>query len=293
MKVKRPNVVARVFVAAAALSAAAPVIGGGVQFFASADEFDLALQEQLKIDKAYWNFKPDNLMPDTIVVVGNFLDIKTHPEVAPTVWDNSDLTTHWPPEVDNVQFVANANPQGDVVPALGGLFYAKAGFHDLTGNMLGANAAAASFDIISGPPAGDNHTAIGMEILTLAGLRDPFFIVTVYDKQGNLLSTFTFAGVHLQKYFVGILLPSGESIGRVDIWDPNGGLEGIASFSVYQQAEPGCPWDCADNDGIVGILDFLQLLAAWNMVGAACDIDGGGVGILDFLELLANWGPCP
>ena len=55
-----------------------------------------------------------------------------------------------------------------------------------------------------------------------------------------------------------------------------------------------CPWDCGgDNDGNVGIVDFLGLLAQWDQVGTPCDIDGGGVGINDFLELLANWGPCP
>ena len=54
-----------------------------------------------------------------------------------------------------------------------------------------------------------------------------------------------------------------------------------------------CPWDCGgDNDGNVGINDFLALLAQWGGPGA-CDFDGGNVGINDFLELLANWGACP
>jgi hypothetical protein len=48
-----------------------------------------------------------------------------------------------------------------------------------------------------------------------------------------------------------------------------------------------------DNDGVVGIVDFLVLLAQWDVVDTPCDFDGGGVGINDFLELLANWGPCP
>ena len=54
----------------------------------------------------------------------------------------------------------------------------------------------------------------------------------------------------------------------------------------------GCPWDCGDGDGTVGIVDFLELLAQWNQVGPTCDFDGNGVGIVDFQELLANWGPC-
>jgi len=49
-----------------------------------------------------------------------------------------------------------------------------------------------------------------------------------------------------------------------------------------------------DGDGVVGINDFLALLAAWGPnPGHAADIDGDGeVGILDFLALLAAWGPC-
>ena len=50
-----------------------------------------------------------------------------------------------------------------------------------------------------------------------------------------------------------------------------------------------------DADGIVGIVDFLDLLAQWGTdPGGPPDFDGDGdVGINDFLELLANWGPCP
>jgi hypothetical protein len=53
----------------------------------------------------------------------------------------------------------------------------------------------------------------------------------------------------------------------------------------------GCPWDCADGDGQVGIVDFLALLTDWGNT-SDCDFDGGGVDIVDFLKLLANWGPC-
>ncbi len=54
-----------------------------------------------------------------------------------------------------------------------------------------------------------------------------------------------------------------------------------------------CPWDCGDNDGEVGIVDFLALLSQWDEVGTSCDFDGVGVGIIDFLKLLAQWGVCP
>ena len=52
-----------------------------------------------------------------------------------------------------------------------------------------------------------------------------------------------------------------------------------------------------DGDGIVGIIDFLELLAAWGPCPAPCppscsaDLDDDcSVGITDLLTLLANWG---
>ena len=71
--------------------------------------------------------------------------------------------------------------------------------------------------------------------------------------------------------------------------DPGGNIFAGVSYVVFG---PSCPWDCADTDGNMGIVDFLASLAQWGGPGS-CDFDGGGVGINDFLELLANWGPCP
>jgi len=50
-----------------------------------------------------------------------------------------------------------------------------------------------------------------------------------------------------------------------------------------------------DGDGIVGVTDFLLLLALWGPCGncdnCPADLDGDcDVGIIDFLQLLANWG---
>jgi hypothetical protein len=54
-----------------------------------------------------------------------------------------------------------------------------------------------------------------------------------------------------------------------------------------------CAWDCELlPDGVVGVTDFLALLAQWGGPGS-CDLDGGGVSITDFLLLIGNWGPCP
>jgi hypothetical protein len=54
-----------------------------------------------------------------------------------------------------------------------------------------------------------------------------------------------------------------------------------------------CAWDCELlPDGVVGVTDFLALLAQWGGPGS-CDLDGGGVSITDFLLLIGSWGPCP
>ena len=71
---------------------------------------------------------------------------------------------------------------------------------------------------------------------------------------------------------------------------------GIDDFRVDTLAcIASCQWDIAGFDGVVGINDFLDLLAAWGPnPGHPADFnDDGVVGINDFLELLAHWGPCP
>jgi hypothetical protein len=50
-----------------------------------------------------------------------------------------------------------------------------------------------------------------------------------------------------------------------------------------------------DGDDVVGIGDFLLVLAQWGPCPPEClgDADGdGSVGILDLLLVLAEWGPC-
>jgi len=79
-----------------------------------------------------------------------------------------------------------------------------------------------------------------------------------------------------------------------DTIDTGNGDPPVVDMGAYElQVVSACPWDCGgDDDGNVGITDFLALLAQWGSL-ASCDFDGSGVGINDFLQLLANWGPCP
>jgi len=84
------------------------------------------------------------------------------------------------------------------------------------------------------------------------------------------------------------LAVAGDRVAPVYIQMGPGSNEDI--YTNVIEFEP-CPWDCGLVDGVVGINDFLALLANWG--GSQCDFDGDGVGINDFLDLLANWGPCP
>ncbi len=54
-----------------------------------------------------------------------------------------------------------------------------------------------------------------------------------------------------------------------------------------------CPADL-DDDGMVGVSDLKEILAAWGNKGGPEDLDGNGfVDIGDLLIVLAEWGPCP
>ncbi|MHC4220759.1 MAG: hypothetical protein ACYSU7_20180 [Planctomycetota bacterium] len=285
---------------AACLLAAAPARAsgpGGAQFYTDAGLFAQTLQDINKVSKAQWDFKPDFLPPGILLPIDDILDINSHPLVAPGVWSDAAGNNVWPDDVDNVQFSSNVNPQGPFEPrGPGGMFYAKNGFEGLDNNVLGAVFPPDSFHILSGPPAGDNHTAISFEVVVLPGGAPPFFHITVYNKEDIEIGKLFMDWTPGAKLFIGIIAPPGDTIHRVDIWDANQGREGISNIALYLQPEqlPWCPWDCGiPHDKVINVIDFLALLAQWGQVGVPCDFDGGGVGVTDFLKLLAVWGPCP
>ncbi len=68
---------------------------------------------------------------------------------------------------------------------------------------------------------------------------------------------------------------------------------GVEGFTITDEEVLDCPWDCGDQNGHVGVVDFLALLAQWNTAGS-CDANlDGAVNVVDFLEMLGHWGPCP
>ena len=71
-------------------------------------------------------------------------------------------------------------------------------------------------------------------------------------------------------------------------------LAAVVALALTGSVHAALPCDAdLDDDGAVGITDFLLLLAAWGTdPGGPPDFNGDStVGITDFLELLAAWGP--
>jgi polyhydroxybutyrate depolymerase len=92
--------------------------------------------------------------------------------------------------------------------------------------------------------------------------------------------------------------------GSAELWTVNGGPHSpnlstdynrlVIEFLLDHSQPANCPADI-NGDNVVGINDFLDLLAAWGPnPGHPADLDGDDVvGVTDFLVLLAHWGACP
>ena len=149
-------------------------------------------------------------------------------------------------------------------------------------------------------PASDLHITVGMVL----GEQNPVYVEAVVNGtdlgfgsgpgtfQGSF-ETSVLNGVAVQGFFPPYSIVD-ISIGSID-----GGIQGTAYFVdsfINFDLEGATPGDVT-GDGIVGIDDFLFLLAAWGPCDDPCppscrpDFDGDCfVGIQDFLFLLANWG---
>ncbi|MHC4966216.1 MAG: YncE family protein, partial [Planctomycetota bacterium] len=229
---------------------AVPGAGGHVYFFVDPDDFETAVTVAQRVSEAAWDFTPHAFGPaagaglvvpqDIVTHLDNLLDPWTDPGTG------ADL---WPGTVDSVRFVSNLTPQGDLtIGADDTVFFASAGYHqDITDDFIGEGTLLdGSFGIVSGPPANDDHSAIGLEVLVTVGpgvapgLVPVVVRVAVYDEQEAQIGEVvldTFNGV---KEFVGVLTTGDQVIGRVDIWCPGGATEGISSIALYRTPASRC-----------------------------------------------------
>jgi len=79
-----------------------------------------------------------------------------------------------------------------------------------------------------------------------------------------------------------------------DTDDTGYGTPPIVDMGCYEYQVGACPADIT-GDGVVDVLDLLELLGSWGYCpGCPADITGDGVvDVLDLLEVLAAWGACP
>ena len=134
--------------------------------------------------------------------------------------------------------------------------------------------------------------------ISSAGDAGPWFTLALHTDDGGLQwrhQQFTRA----QLIATGVTLTTTTTTLRFTAADgnPESIVEaGLDAFTITEFLCEAIPGDL-DGDGVVGIIDFLELLASWGPCPQPCpptcpaDLDGDcTVGITDFLALLGNWG---
>jgi len=223
--------------------------------------------------------------PDNVAVIDDPLDDSTNNGV----FSPGDI-------FEGVAFQSNLdgpglfglNPRG-----VDGLLVLGSGYAGVPDTTITVNAVDDSLDLIAGLPIPiPRPTAVGMEVAAFGGTG--FVALNVFDEDDNLAGLIavgsnplgTFVGatpIHLPKG-----LRDGNSIGRINLWNP-GGWEGLLSVTTYGYLD--CPADF-DGDGDVDTADLLFLLGAWGTPNG--DVDGDGdTDTADLLALLGAWGECP
>ena len=217
----------------AALAVSSAALGDFV-FFTDPGEFFAAIEAAGKVSKGFWDFKPNNVGDGFIGGISdplNFQNLPTDPAGNP-IWDSMPL--------DNIQFQSNLNPFGEGGPnprGINALAFATPPFFGIKNNILVANQFVDSFDILSGVPVGDNHTAMALNVVSLASDGGDV-VVTVWDKNEEHKTQLVLPGPwnDTEKRFVGILAADARTIGRVNIYDTTGGFfgaEGISAIEVF------------------------------------------------------------
>lgn len=206
-------------------------------FFTDAGAFQNALGGNFTY--TYWDFEADHLNPGDNAALDDFLNIDTHSIIASGIWSASkDIPSApdlWPDEFHNVTFSSNTNPGGTFqpnAPGNNGMLYTDWQAGDIfEGNSLTAMEAMHSFDLLIGQPGRATFPAMWVDLISFE--EDPQFKVTVYDENDREQGTLTVLGLEGQVSFLGMVMTDGATLGRMDIWDQNGGVEGISGIGAY------------------------------------------------------------
>ncbi len=206
---------------------------GGVTFFTDEAAFDQALVDAGQFFKGIEDFEQTGLNGNV------FFSDPLHINNLPDFFPPGDF-------IDNLTFQSNTNGTNSVNdPGVNGLnprgvfaLRAHGPGGGQTANVgLAAAFGADSLDILSGPPAGGDHTALAMHVFTYAvGGAGPLPVeMRVFDKNEQLAGEpFTIMAGTGAGQFVGILATGGETIGRVNIWGTGGFVSvGILDIRTY------------------------------------------------------------
>ncbi len=196
-------------------------------FFTDQAAFDAALADAGKVSKGFEDFPW--LAPPNSVSGGGIVVLDT----------NSDIPGFVTPGtlIDNLTWQSNSGGEdsSQVTPDASDIALFTAPFAGLPFNGLLANLPDHSFDILSGPPAGDSHTALGMTPFAIFGAFTTVR-VNVYDLLNNLVGSINNVPAPLDgSGFLGILATGETTIGRVNLWDGSAvdGFQGIYNITAY------------------------------------------------------------
>ena len=228
-------------------------IGGfadaAITFFTNEALFNQALADAGKVSKGIEDFEQAILPPppNNVVVLNDPLNINNLQGLFPRGDFINNLT--FQSNLDNPG-VNGPNPRG-----VGALVLFGPGLAGSINVSLLSSQLADSFDIISGPPAGGNHTALGMHGAT--NQQGPFPVdVRVFDKNEQQIGgPFEIVVGSDVTQFLGILATGGDTIGRVNL--SSSILEGV--FDVQTYLPDPCPTDI-NGDGATDVLDLIDLL---------------------------------
>ncbi|MFB3099445.1 MAG: hypothetical protein ACE1ZX_05360, partial [Acidimicrobiia bacterium] len=194
---------------------------GDVLFFLNEAEFQATLQQAGKVLEGFEDFPwlaPSNS------VIGSVGSVDVNLSVPG--WLKPGVL------IDNLTFQPNLGgaDSSQVSPnILMALFTMD--YLDLPANGLVSSHFASALDIISGAPNPANHTAMGMTINSIWG--GPTVRVDVYDENNVLIGNTAAAPAGMDGAFLGILATGGNTLGRVNLYDPSGGAEGMFNISVW------------------------------------------------------------
>ncbi len=171
----------------------------------------------------------------------------------------------------------------------------SAGFQGAPSDGVVSTPLGASTDVIF---THDGISAVGFT--TMSYILDGAAVeIRIFDRDDVLRAVGYAPTNSFGSYFFGVWSPL--SIGRINVWDPQGGQEGFDNIQIWVSVDllcGDCPTD-VDGSGNTGAADLAFLLGLWGPCapGEACtclDADGHGtIGAEDLAALLGAWGPCP